>query len=114
MNNQRKFEKVYGNEKSHPDFDIVTKGDENVFIVSQGARSGTVFTDPELYDHFTDAHLFIRAKDDTVIRNIQSLQPELKRRANITARIRGCGLHQFIDAYENKYGRTTPLTSDST
>ena len=114
MKNIRRQSKGYRTLKTHPDFDVVTKGDENVFIVSQGARSGTVFTDPELYDHFTDAHLFIRAKDDTVISNIQSLQPELQRRANVTARIRNCGLHQFIDAYENKYGRTTPLTSDST
>jgi len=114
MKNMRRSEKEYYHIKDHPDFRIVEKGEEDVFIVAIGARSGTVMTDPMDYDHFTpEHHIFLKANDQQVIQNLLSLQEELQEIANVTARVRGCGLYRIIDTYTNKYGRRNRLTSHS-
>ena len=109
MKNQRRKEREYSALKYHPDFEIVEKGEENLFLVAAGGRSGTVLTDPDDYDHFVTGHLYIKAKNDQVIQNFIDLQPELKAIANITSRIRNCGLPKVVDAYSRKYGRPNSL-----
>ena len=105
----REQERSYSRLSYHPDFDVVGRGEENLFIVSQGARSGTVLTNPEDYNHFTDAHIFIRTRHDGVVQNFIDLQTELKEIANVTARVRGCGLAKVVDAYTRRYGRPNSL-----
>ena len=109
MKNQRRKAREYSALRYHPDFEIVEKGEENMFLVIMGGRSGTVLTDPEDYDHFVEGHLYIKAKNERVIQNFIDLQPELKEIANITSRIRNCGLPKVVDAYTRRYGRPNSL-----
>jgi hypothetical protein len=109
VKNLRFHERTYPNIKYHPDFEIVRKGEENMFIVIIGGRSGTVLTDPDDYNHFVEGHLYIRAESDRVIQNFIDLQPELKDIANVTSRIRNCGLTKIVDAYTRRYGRPNSL-----
>jgi len=101
--------RTYPNINHHPDFEIVEKGEENMFVVIVGGRSGTILTDPVDYEHFVEGHLYIKAKDDQVIQNFLDLQPELKEIANVTSRIRNCGLPKVVDAYTRRYGRPNVL-----
>ena len=110
MKNLRFKERTYPNIKHHPDFEIVEKGEENLFIVAFGWRSGTIMTDPAEYDHFvTDGHLFIKTKNEDVIQNFLDLEVELNDIADITSRIRNCGLPKVVDAYTRRYGRPNVL-----
>jgi len=109
VKNLRFKHRTYPNIKHHPDFEIVEKGEENMFVVIAGGRSGTILTDPEDYDHFLEGHLYVRAKDDRVIQNFLDLQTELKEIANVTSRIRNCGLPKVVDAYTRRYGRPNVL-----
>ena len=102
-------ERTYPNIKHHPDFEIVEKGEENMFVVIMGGRSGTILTDPADYDHFLEGHLYVKAKDEGVIQNFLDLQAELKEIANVTSRIRNCGLPKVVDAYTRRYGRPNVL-----
>ena len=105
MKNLRLKEGTLGRNKGHPDFMRVQKGEENVFVVTAGQRSGDVHTELSKYDHYSDWHIFIKAKDETVIQNLVSLETELHRIANVTSRIRHVGFRQIVDAYERSYGR---------
>ena len=113
MKNLRYTERTYPNIKDHPDFEVVKKGHENLFIVIAGGRSGTVLTDPAEYEHFFRGHLYIKAESDTVIQNFIDLQTELKEIANVTSRIRNCGLPKVVDAYTRRYGRPSTLYDQS-
>ena len=114
MKNLRLKEKTWRNIKHHPDFDEVSKGDENVFIVTVGWNSGTVHTDIKNYDHYSNIHLFLKAKNTAVVENIVGLQDELQELANVTMRVRSCGLPQIIDAYDRMYGRPNVLLDNLT
>ena len=105
MKNLRHKERTWSSIRHHPDFEEVSKGEENVFIVTVGWNSGTVHTDIKEYDHYSDIHLFLKARDDGAIQNFVALQDELQRLANETMRVRSCGLPQIIDAYVRVYGR---------
>ena len=102
-------ERTYLNIRHHPDFEIVEKGEENMFIVVVGWRSGTILTDPADYDHFLKKHLYVKAKDDQVIQNFLDLQSELKEIANVSTRVRVCSLPKVVDAYTRRYGRPNVL-----
>ena len=99
------FVRIY----NHPDFDVVERGEENLFIISDGHRSGTIFTDPKDYDHLTDDHLFIRTKNKDVLDRFLSIEEELKELGNYYSRVRHCHLVDVVHVYTRKYGRPNSL-----
>ena len=109
MKNLRLQGRTWTRLRHHPDFEVVQKGKENLFIVTNGYRSGDVHTDISKYDHYADFHLFIKAKDSVVIDKIVSLQEELREMSNVTSRVRSVTLCQIIDLYEKNYGRPEVL-----
>ena len=90
---------------THPDFEFVNPGEENLFIVRCGGRSGRVFTDYKHYRHYTvGMHYYIRASED-VINNFIKLESELLRIADSeTTRVRGVPTGRLVRAYISAYG----------
>jgi hypothetical protein len=104
MKNLR-IEKSISKPMTHPDFDFVKPGEENLFIVAAGGRSGRVFTDYKHYRHYTvGMHHYIRASQD-VIDNFIKLESELLRIADSeTTRVRGVPTGRLVRAYISAYG----------
>ena len=90
---------------THPDFEFVNPGEENLFIVRCGGRSGRVFTEYKHYRHYTvGMHYYIRASED-VINNFIKLESELLRIADSeTTRVRGVPTGRLVRAYISAYG----------
>ena len=96
------------NLKSHPDFDFVKPGHENLFMVGLGGRSGTVFTDIKDYGHyssFAGLHNYILCHEEETIERIKSLQKTLKETAHFrsTARLLSCNRTDIIRVYDEHY-----------
>ena len=92
------------NLKTHPDFDFVSRGQENVMIVTWGGKSGTVYTDPSEYEKYEDYHMFIQASPQ-VVQNLKSIEPDLLLLADVYARARNCKEADVVRIYTEKYGR---------
>ena len=105
----RNHEPPYVRINHHPDFEVVVRGEEDIFIIADGHRSGTVFTDPEDYEHMIDGHIFIRTKDEEVLQRLVSMEEDLKRIGDYYSRVRHCHLVDVIDAYTRRYGRPNVL-----
>lgn len=103
MKNLRVFEKDIKIE-THPDFEFVNRGQENVMIVTWGGSSGKVYTNPEDYAHYMDYHMFISA-DETVTQNLVSIEPELLLAAGSYARAKNCYRSDVVREYSIKFGR---------
>jgi len=95
----------------HPDFEIVSPGNENVFVVGFGGRSGKVFTDKKDYDHMKDGGgVYILAPNEEIVENLKSIEPELYALAESYARMKHCYRHDVIRVYTERYGRKDPLS----
>ena len=101
----RSIEKELQKPMTHPDFEFVDPGKENLFIVRCGGRSGRVFTEYKHYRHYTvGMHFYIRASQDVVEKFIK-LESELLRIADSeTTRVRGVPTGRLIRAYVSAYG----------
>ena len=104
MNNLRLFTKDIKIE-THPDFEFVNRGQEDMMIVTWGGSSGKVYTNPGDYAHYKDYHMFISAENDTVIQNLLSIQPELLIASCSYARAKNCYRSDVVREYTNKFGR---------
>ena len=94
--------------KSHPDFDFVKPGTENVFMVGLGCKSGIVFTEPNDYDHFSrekGLHRFIKCIDSDTIERFKSMQGNLIEKIYFrsTARLLACTQKDVIETYLEHY-----------
>jgi len=97
---------------THPDFEFVKPGRENLFINGLGEYSaGKVFTELSDYEHYSkvdNLHLFVRCHSEEVrerLRSLESTFMELARSHNNTTSMHNCTKRHVIVAYENKYGR---------
>lgn len=90
---------------THPDFEAVSRGQEDVMIVTWGGKSGTVFTDPKDYDKYEDYHIFLKVHGDDVVDRLKSIESTLKQGAAEFVRARNCYLSDVVEAYEGEYGR---------
>lgn len=91
---------------THPDFEVVPRGQEDVMIVTWGGKSGTVYTAPDEYQKYEDYHIFLKVYGDEVVDRLKDIEPILREGATEFARARNCYLSDVIDAYVDKYGRT--------
>jgi hypothetical protein len=94
--------------RSHPDFDFVKPGVENVFMVGLGCKSGIVFTEADDYDHFSrekGLHRFIRCYDMDTIDRFKDMQENLieKLYFRSTARLLSCTQKDVIETYIEHY-----------
>ena len=102
-------------EYHHPDFDIVSPGNENVFVVGFGGRSGKVFTDKSEYIKMKDdgnAGTYIYASSKEIIEKLKSIEPDLMQIGEQYARMKHCYQHDVVRVYESKFGRRCLLTND--
>jgi hypothetical protein len=90
---------------THPDFEVVPRGHEDVMIVTWGGKSGTVYTNPSDYEQYEDYHIFLKAYGDKVIQRLKDLEPTLRDGANDFTRARNCYLADVVDAYVEAHGR---------
>ena len=106
MKNLRRTSKEWNGILSHPDFDIVEAGEENVLVVGFGGRAGRVFTNREDYSSMKEggAGVYILASDE-VRKKIEDMEPELLEVANRFARMKHCYQSDVIGVYDKKYGR---------
>ena len=97
----------------HPDFDIVPPGQENVFVVGFGGRSGKVFTDKADYANMKEGGgVYILAPNEEIIENLKSIEPDLYSLAESYARMKHCYRHDVIRVYSKKFGRRSLITDD--
>ena len=94
--------------RSHPDFDFVKPGVENVFMVGLGCESGIVFTEADDYDHFSrerGLHRFIRCYDKDTIDRFKGMQENLIEKIYFrsTARLLSCTQRDVIETYIEHY-----------
>lgn len=100
---------------SHPDFEIVSPGEENVFVVGFGGRSGKVYTDKNDYANMKPGGgVYIHAPSDEIIENLKSIEADLFSLAERFARMKHCYLHDVIRVYESKFGRPEILINSIT
>ena len=90
---------------THPDFEVVPRGQEDVMIVTWGGKSGTVYTDPKDYEKYEDYHIFLKAHGDDVVNRLKSIESILREGASEFVRARNCYLSDVVEAYEGEYGR---------
>ena len=97
---------------THPDFDFVKPGNENLFINGWGEfGAGRVFLESSDYAHYTrteGGHLFVRCHSQVVRERLASLESTLKQMAKdhgSTTTMYHCTKQDVVAAYENKYGR---------
>ena len=97
---------------THPDFDFVKPGSENLFINGLGEfGAGKVFTELSDYEHYSTAkglHIFVRCHSEEVrerFRSLESTFMEMARSHNNTTTLHNCTRKHVVVAYENKYGR---------
>lgn len=97
---------------THPDFEFVKPGSENLFINGLGEfGAGKVFTELSEYEHYStvkNLHLFVRCHSEEVRERLQSLEStfmEMARSHNNTTSMHNCTKKHVVVAYENKYGR---------
>ena len=106
--------RVYSKESiinHHPDFEIVNPGQENVFVVGFGGRSGRVFTDKKDYANMKEGGgVYILAPNEEIVENLKSIENDLYTTAESYARMKHCYLHDVIRLYSEKYGRKNLLT----
>ena len=95
--------------KTHPDFEFVPRGQENVMIVTWGGKSGTVYTEPSEYAKYEDYHMFIQASPQ-VVENLKSIEPDLLLSAETYARARNCYRADVVRIYTEKFGREDLLS----
>ena len=105
MDNLRHKRKTGFVPASHSDFEFVSPGQENIFMVALGCKSGLVFDNPKDYEHFSrdrKLHHFIQCDEDTVIR-IKGLESVLRERIDFrsTARLLNCTRKDIIETYMN-------------
>ena len=91
----------------HSDFEFVSPGRENIFMVALGCKSGLIFDDPKEYEHFSRdkrLHHFIQCDEDTVKR-IKGLESVLREKIDFrsTARLLACTRKDIIETYMNLY-----------
>ena len=94
--------------ETHPDFEFVNRGQEDVMIVTWGGSSGKVYTNPEDYAHYMDYHMFISASE-RVVQNLVSIEPKLLLAAGSYARAKNCYRADVVREYSNKFGRVEIL-----
>jgi hypothetical protein len=107
MDNLRHKRKTGFVPASHSDFEFVSPGQENIFMVALGCKSGLVFDNPKDYEHFSrdrKLHHFIQCDEDTVNR-IKGLESVLRERIDFrsTARLLNCTRKDIIETYMNLY-----------
>lgn len=108
MNNMRIKEKTKKVE-THPDFEFVSRGHEDVMIVTWGGKSGTVYTEASEYAKYEDYHMFIKASPQ-VVENLKSIEPDLLLSACTYARARNCYKADVVRIYTEKHGRNDLLS----
>ena len=92
--------------KTHPDFEVVPRGQEDVMIIRWGCKSGTIYTDPKDYAKYEDYHIFLKVYGDEVIERLKYIEPILQYGATEKfARTKNCYLSDVVDAYVERYGR---------
>jgi len=102
-------------EYHHPDFDIVNPGEENVFIVGFGGRSGKVCTDKSEYTKMKDdgnGGTYIYAPSKEIVEKLKSIEDDLIEIGEQYARMKHCYQHDVIRVYESKFGRRCLLTDE--
>ena len=107
MDNLRHKRKPLFVPASHSDFEFVSPGHENIFMVALGCKSGLVLDDPKDYEHFSrdrKLHHFIKCDEDTVDR-IKGLECVLREKIDFrsTARLLACTRKDIIETYINLY-----------
>jgi len=97
---------------THPDFEFVKPGNENLFIGGWGeSTAGRVILESSDYAHYTrvdGAHLFLRCHSEVVRHRLLALESTFKQMAldhGYTTTMRHCTREHVVVAYENKYGR---------
>ena len=108
MKNLRERQKELNTPRSHPDFDFVKPGVENVFMVGLGCKSGIVFTEPDDYEHFSrekGLHRFIKCHDTDTIDRFKGMQENLIEKIYFrsTARLLACTQKDVIQTYIEHY-----------
>ena len=93
---------------SHPDFDFVKPGEENVFMVGLGCRSGIVFTQSSDYEHFSreaGLHRYIKCVDEETIKRFHQMQKNLIEKIDFrsTARLLSCTGKDIVETYMEHY-----------
>ena len=95
---------------SHPDFEFVRPGEENVFVVGFG-DAGKVFTDYADYKHFTtgnglgNGHLYIKCYEETIASRIKDLELLLREEARMyyTTTVFHCTRKMLVEIYRRVY-----------
>ena len=97
---------------THPDFDFVKPGNENLFIGGWGeGTAGRVFSEPSDFAHYTrtdGGHLFVRCHSQIVRERLTSLESILKQMVldhGYTTTMGHCTKQDVVAAYENEFGR---------
>lgn len=114
MNNMRLTSKEWNGIETHPDFEIVEPGEENVLVVGFGGRAGRVLTDKKEYSRMKPgcAGVYIRATEE-ILERIQQMEPELLSVSNRYSRMKHCYQVDVIGVYDKKYGRPNLLMDSS-
>ena len=107
MNNLRLKGKTHFVPTSHSDFEFVSPGQERIFMVGFGCKSGIVFDEFEKYEHysqFKNLHHFIKCDDDTAHR-IKKIEEKLRERIDFrsTARLLTCRRGDIVETYMDVY-----------
>ena len=107
-----RIRKGHSLEYEHPDFDIVECGQENVFIIGFGGRSGKVCTDKSEYANMKKGGggTYIYAPSEQIIENLKACEPELWKIGEQYSRMKHVYQHDVIRVYESKFGRRCLLT----
>ena len=108
MNNLR--QRVDFRPNSHPDFDFVRPGQENIFVVGFG-DAGKVFLDYDDYKHFScgdgsgNGHLYIKCYEDEILKRIKELEPLLKEESRLyyTTTVFHCTRKMLVEMYSRTY-----------
>ena len=104
MKNLR-IEKALQKPMTHPDFEFVDPGEENLFIVRMGGGSGKVMTDKKDYQHYIVANHHCIYASEKVIKNFINLEEELIRISREEySRTRNMVTGRLIRAYVSAYG----------
>ena len=110
MRNLREKKSALHKNLIHPDFEFVEPGEENLFIVRMGGRSGKVLTDKKEYEHYIVANHHCIYASEEVIKNFIKLEPELIRISSEEySRTRNMVTGRLIQAYINQYGNPEVL-----
>ena len=98
--------------KSHPDFEFVEPGKENLFIVRMG-DAGRVYSDRKDYGHYTTVkggHHFIYCHDEETIDRMKKIENLLMESGHSDSTIRNCHRSVVLRIYTETYPERTSGT----